>query len=815
MRFPIVVLCAVAWTGAVQAADEPAIGPPAEWIRPQPFDLDVAGPAGAPVTILLVDTQLRFTPAGEDIYTETAFRIETPEGLAASGSLGTTWYPDLQRVTVHKAHILRDGEVIDLLANGQTFTVLRRENNLEFAMLDGSLTAVLHPEGLRVGDALVFAKTLSSTEPLLAGFPQATVGNPGSHAARIRIRAQWDRDASIAWRGDGLFETAQESRKGAISEVALAIDGFEPQTPQAGAPHRYLVGPRLQFTSFDSWQRISSLLAPLYADAARLAADSPLHEELARIRAQTGDPREQAAAVLRLVQHQVRYLFRGINEGGLRPATADWTWARRYGDCKGKTVLLVALLRELGIEADPVAVNSVIGDAIPDTLPVIAAFNHVIVRARIGGRDYWLDGTRLGDRALDEIVAPVFYWGLPLTEPGSALVAIESVPPAKPLLRIVARFDYSNGVAAPAAVDATATLRGDSAITTRLALAGVGAAELDGVFRRFWAGYFPVAKPDRVAGRYDDATGEYVLTMGGTEVSQWSAGRYSSRSNSILLGAALALPEVDTGRQVPYKLAYPHFVELQEEIALPHAGSGFTIVGERQTVVAGVADFRRTVSIEGASRRFRARSATWSRRPKFRPIGNTASCISNGEFLTAREALERALELHPDPMSYLMRASIRARHSLLAANEDLDAALAIDPISRPPWSCASSCRSNAANSSKPFRSTPVPSGRRRTDAAGATPIARSLTWIRSDLCHNTRCPLAIAPRIAAQDTRIPPNTASTAGIGGTSSAIRFSSSAGVRRGRTAVFHRVLQPAPDSPGTPPSVPCRPETGACPH
>jgi transglutaminase-like putative cysteine protease len=101
---------------------------------------------------------------------------------------------------------------------------------------------------------------------------------------------------------------------------------------------------------------------------------------------------------LRLVQDQIRYVFLGMNLGGYTPASAETTWARRFGDCKGKTALLVALLRELGIDAEPALVSTTAGDGLDQRLPTLQLFDHVIVRARIDKTIYWLDGARQGDR---------------------------------------------------------------------------------------------------------------------------------------------------------------------------------------------------------------------------------------------------------------------------------------------------------------------------------------------------------------------------------------------------------------------------------
>src|SRR3546814_6282045 len=78
----------------------------------------------------------------------------------------------------------------------------------------------------------------------------------------------------------------------------------------------------------------------------------------------------------------------------LTPATAEETWQRRYGDCKGKTALLLALLARLGIEAEAVLANNSGGDdGLDERLPNPGMFDHVLVRARIDGKTYWLDGT--------------------------------------------------------------------------------------------------------------------------------------------------------------------------------------------------------------------------------------------------------------------------------------------------------------------------------------------------------------------------------------------------------------------------------------
>src|SRR5579862_1517897 len=151
------------------------IAPPGAWVKPAPIPAaaagDKSGDSSAAARLLLQDIQTRFGPDGDETYVESAIRFQTPQGLQA-GTVALPWNPETDTLTVHKVHIVRGDQVIDVLGAGQTFTVLRRETNLEAATLDGVLTAALQPEGLQVGDTLDLAFTVRRHDPALQGRSQ-------------------------------------------------------------------------------------------------------------------------------------------------------------------------------------------------------------------------------------------------------------------------------------------------------------------------------------------------------------------------------------------------------------------------------------------------------------------------------------------------------------------------------------------------------------------------------------------------------------------------------------------------------------------
>ena len=109
------------------------------------------------------------------------------------------------------------------------------------------------------------------------------------------------------------------------------------------------------------------------------------------------------------------------------PQNLSEVWRRRFGDCKEKSLLLVWLLRELGIKADPVLVNTDMGSGLARWLPSPAVFNHVVVRIDFDGGELWIDPTNTyrGGSPASWKELP-FALGLPLKQGADQLIAIPS-----------------------------------------------------------------------------------------------------------------------------------------------------------------------------------------------------------------------------------------------------------------------------------------------------------------------------------------------------------------------------------------------------
>jgi hypothetical protein len=133
----------------------------------------------------------------------------------------------------------------------------------------------------------------------------------------------------------------------------------------------YAWGPARTWKDIGQWYE--EILQPVERGAPAVAEMSQ------QLTAQLDDPRQRVEALLAFVRKSVRYVAVEVGIGGYRPSPPAEVLARRWGDCKDKSLLLVDLLGHAGIAAYPVVIRSSFHeDAIRD-FPCPFLFNHEIV----------------------------------------------------------------------------------------------------------------------------------------------------------------------------------------------------------------------------------------------------------------------------------------------------------------------------------------------------------------------------------------------------------------------------------------------------
>ncbi len=693
-----VLLCAacVLTAGAARASDQLQYGPAPGWVVPAPI------PKASPNTdvaaeLLLQDSQSRFGQDQDEYYTESVVLVRSAQALAAAGNLSLVWSPDTESVTIHRLHIIRDGQVIDALAGGKKFTILRREQNLELSSLDGALTATIQPEDLRVGDVIDLAVTKQRHDPVYQGRSEGggAMARPGV-VAHARFRALWPAAKPMRWLATDDLGKGVLVRKDGQNELTFDLTNAEAPKPPKDAPLRFARLGQLEFTQFRDWAEVSALMAPLYQKARALGPASPLRREIERIKAASADPKVRTEMALRLVEDQVRYVALLMNLGGYTPAEADTTWTRRYGDCKAKTALLLALLDGLGVEAEPALVNSSAGDELSELLPALSAFDHVIVRARVGGKVYWLDGTRLGDRHLEDVPIPAFRWALPVQASSAVLEKLEPPPLEEPEGEVLVHLDASKGLDAPAPAHLVLVYRGDVGVVMHLAFAALNKADAERANRDIWTKQYPWITATNVGSSFDEDHRVMRLTMDGSAKMDWTQGatRWFQIDESNLGYDASFRREPGPHLDAPYSVDHPSFQRWFVSVVLPRR-NGFSIgnAPDVDRAIAGVAYHRVSRIKDGVATMEASTRSVQSEFPASEAEADAAALrdLARTDVLInyispivdqplARTADEPAAPPPTDAAGFSQRGvTFLVRHDYAKAIADLSQAIRLDP----------------------------------------------------------------------------------------------------------------------------------------
>lgn len=586
------------------ASDTPLYQPAPAWIVPAVMP-DVAKlDATAPPTLIL-DMQQRIENGRLWAYVDSATRITSPELLAQATTLAVPWLPDKGDLIIHELSVQRGAERIDLLARGQKFTVLRREQALEQRQLTGILTATMTAEGLQVGDILRLRISTTAKDDALGGRVQTTMPIFAAPARLgfARLRISWPTAAAPHWKVLANSIAATPVHDGAYSAISLALPAPKQPEMPADAPARFRHPAMIEVATFKDWADVSKVMAPLYtSDTADLPA--ALAAEVATMMKAEPSAIGRAERALELVQQKIRYFALGMNGGNYVPQTAERTWALRYGDCKAKTVLLLALLRAMKIDAEPVLANAGLGDLVPDRLPSAGAFNHVLVRAVIDGQMLWLDGAAMGARLADIHDTPPFGYVLPIRPGGADLVKLVTHANARPTIDVMLDIDESASIDLPSAFDAVAVIHGATAGPIALAKTQLGEKEQRDAVTQFLSGFVGEAQITDTAISVDQASGDVTLKGRGVVTSTWLADdRRRKRALVRALGSITFSPDRSKTNwaAIPVAVADPMAVRYRVRLRLPEDGRGFALEGaaDMQEQLAGFA-VTRASKLDGA-----------------------------------------------------------------------------------------------------------------------------------------------------------------------------------------------------------------------
>ncbi|WP_109831025.1 DUF3857 domain-containing protein [Reichenbachiella versicolor] len=354
---------------------------------------------------LLVDQQYYLSE--EEDFIEYRIKLLSSEGVQEMSTINISFDPTYEQLTLHKIRVYREGKWIDKTRSSKV-EVLQREKSLERSLYDGSLSAVVNLTDVRVGDILDYSYSLRGYNPIKNGIYSTDLyfqfNVPVSRIYK-RIITKDKKDLKYVLNEGMSKPELKISNLG--YEYIWDIAALETLIYDNNVPAWYDEQKHVSISNVRSWKDIVNWALPLYEYPVSSLSNISIDY------VEGSNRKDRLLTIIRKVQDDIRYLGFEGGIGAYKPNSPDKVYKQKYGDCKDKSLLLVALLRKEGVEAYPLLVNTTAKHSMNSKLPGISVFDHCVVTFSFQDKEYFVDPTISSQGgSIDEIWFPNYTYGL-------------------------------------------------------------------------------------------------------------------------------------------------------------------------------------------------------------------------------------------------------------------------------------------------------------------------------------------------------------------------------------------------------------------
>ncbi|WP_400078750.1 DUF3857 domain-containing transglutaminase family protein [Winogradskyella sp. R77965] len=322
---------------------------------------------------LLSDEQVHVPK--EERYIRLVRKITDNVGVQDGSSISINYDPTYQQLFLHHIKVIRNGKEINKLKIND-FQTIRQESNAESYIYDGSLNAINNLADIRNGDIIDMSYTIRGFNPIRGNnFSGATILNDAEPVGKINYYIITNKplkhktiNSDIVVKTGNYNGYTTYNWQSILPEKAIFEDN---------APTWYLPYEHLFVSEYKDWGTVVDWALSIYQEDIKLSA--ALDAKIEEIKTNSEDEGDRITATLRFVQNEIRYLGLESGIGAYKPFLPSKVLEQRFGDCKDKSWLMVTMLRQMGIEAYPVLVNSYYGESLHQFLPSPSIFDHVVV----------------------------------------------------------------------------------------------------------------------------------------------------------------------------------------------------------------------------------------------------------------------------------------------------------------------------------------------------------------------------------------------------------------------------------------------------
>lgn len=422
------LICLINIIGTLSYSQEkkPILSAPENWVKTISPELNAKideKETDGGVAYLLVDIQENI--AKQSTFCHYTYKILNSNGSQNMSDIEVSFDPTFQKVYFHSLVIYRNGTRIDILKT-HDFQTFRRETDRERYLYDGTVTSIINIKDVREGDIIEYSYTYKGYNPLMKGkFSSKQWLNysmPIYHQY-YSITTPADRTLKFYY-NKPKTPKPKEYMLGKDKVYEWDTKNIRPILSDNFIPAWYTPYQQVFISEYNNWAEIVDWALPLYEIK---------NNDLSKIKSLYGeeiDSNDYASITkaIRFVQDEIRYLGFEAGMGSYKPNRPEQVFNNRFGDCKDKSLLLVALLRSAGIRAYPMLVNTTLtSELINQEVSSPNSFDHCVVNISLDGDEYYIDPTlNYQGNILGEIHFPNYHYGLVIKKGEDALRKIEA-----------------------------------------------------------------------------------------------------------------------------------------------------------------------------------------------------------------------------------------------------------------------------------------------------------------------------------------------------------------------------------------------------
>lgn len=492
------------------------------------------------------------------------YQVLTADGVQEMSDISIDFDPSFQKLVFHKIEIERNNKFLNQLDLNKVSTV-STESGTERHLYDGSMTALIHLDGVQKGDIIAVSYSIKGFNPVHQGhfFTNLYHGFtiPVNHF-NYRVFAG---DKQEVYHNNVNTELKPSILDGLDGKVYTWTSS--PEKPVAldnNLPVWTLDLPMTVISTQKNWEEVVQWAIPLFRFDPNQVAN-PVKEKM--------EKREKALALIRWVQDEIRYLGLESGIGAYKPNAPQKVYRQKFGDCKDKSLLLVALLQKEGIDAFPLLVNTTYRHNLEKLPPSNSAFDHCVVYLTLDNKNYFVDPTisnQGGD--LDHNYFPDYGYGLLIRDDVSELMALPK--PRKPEIDIQESI-YVDSIGGQAMMEIKTIYKGAKADDIRSEFENNPLSTIQKEYLNFYNNLYPGITETEEMRLFDEQRNgsNEILVKENYKIAQFwlqdeDKAMLYSRIYPLVLESMINYPGA-IARKSPYALGYPFTFKQETQIMLP------------------------------------------------------------------------------------------------------------------------------------------------------------------------------------------------------------------------------------------------------